>query len=658
MSSAVGAHADEIVGRINASSAVAIDAIRGHGDGVAASLAGASSAMSGAVSDHAEEIVGRINASSARAVDAIKGHGDGVAMRLAEASAAVSSAAGAHADEVVGRIASSGARAADAIREQESAATTQFVAASLALSGAFGAHASDIVGRINTSSEQALQALRTHGDSVASRIAEVADTASSTVGAHGDALVGRIDASSAGAVEALRLHADVLAQRLVEAAEAVHSQGDSVATRLAETSLTMHAALDEHAQEIVGRIDTNRARTVEAIRTQGDSVAGRLGEAGDALARDFSERSDLLLERLDAASGAFPTPLSFMARIWSIASTTHPSGCKRRSSTAATRCAKDWKARVSAWRRFCSIAQRRPRRLSTRPLSAGASSSTRERPSCAARSSTRARLSKPLSTTSTRRIVGAMSVQAANTQSQIEQAAAESLASSTPKRSDRATLRRARERRRDPVTAGAADVHEALTTQVASFETILAGRGASLVEALADQTGRMGGNWSARRPGRRKRTQRGRSHRHPLERAERTVGRPSRRAGLHPADPPRGFRQRFGDHLEELSAKSAQRLGQFETATAANYNAIDQALTSQSRRIEASLGDGLSRFESAIDGRGRDLVARSATDRKRLQTILPPSSARSRRRWSAREAQSTKGSAVATKRPRPFTIPT
>ena len=87
------------------------------------------------------------------------------------------------------------------------------------------------------------------------------------------------------------------------------------------------------------------------------------------------------------------------------------------------------------------------------------------------------------------------------------------------------------------------------------------------------------------------------------------------------------FDERFGDHLEELSAKSAQRLGQFETASAAHYNAVDQALASQSRRIETSLGDGLARFEGAIDGRGRDLVA---TDRR------PVGRARQRSRRQAR----------------------
>ncbi len=76
MTTAVGAHADDVVGRITASSADAVDAIKGHGDGVAAQLALASATMTTSVGAHADDVVGRITASSADAVDAIKGHGD------------------------------------------------------------------------------------------------------------------------------------------------------------------------------------------------------------------------------------------------------------------------------------------------------------------------------------------------------------------------------------------------------------------------------------------------------------------------------------------------------------------------------------------------------------------------------------------------------
>ena len=60
--------------------------------------------------------------------------------------------------------------------------------------------------------------------------------------------------------------------------------------------------------------------------------------------------------------------------------------------------------------------------------------------------------------------------------------------------------------------------------------------------------------------------------------------------------------------MKQLTTKSAERLEQFEIASAAHHNAVDFALASHSRRIETSLGDGLARFEGAIDGRGREII--------------------------------------------------
>ena len=68
------------------------------------------------------------------------------------------------------------------------------------------------------------------------------------------------------------------------------------------------------------------------------------------------------------------------------------------------------------------------------------------------------------------------------------------------------------------------------------------------------------------------------------------------------------FDTRFSAYLEHLSAKSAHRLGQFGAASTAHHNAVDLALASHGRRIELSLGDGLARFEGALDGRSRELV--------------------------------------------------
>ena len=206
MSGAVGAHADEIVARINASSASGGRRDPGHGDRVAdATRRGDFERMSSAIGAHADEIVGRIKASSAETVDAIRGHGDGVAAQLAEAST----------DDVqrrrrsrrrnrrphqrqqrrrgrrdtgvrrrnrrtVGRSFVAQFPAPSALTSTKSSAESPPAArrprmrsrsmkaqrrdnsstSSLALSGAFGAHANDIVGRINASSEQALQAVR------------------------------------------------------------------------------------------------------------------------------------------------------------------------------------------------------------------------------------------------------------------------------------------------------------------------------------------------------------------------------------------------------------------------------------------------------------------------------------------------------------------
>ena len=99
-------------------SAQAVEAIREHGDNVAVQLAEASLVMSGAIGAHADDAVGRINVSSGQAVEAIREHGDNVAGQLAAASLAVSGSFGAHGDEVVGRISASSDDVLEAIRTQ------------------------------------------------------------------------------------------------------------------------------------------------------------------------------------------------------------------------------------------------------------------------------------------------------------------------------------------------------------------------------------------------------------------------------------------------------------------------------------------------------------------------------------------------------------
>ena len=48
------------------------------------------------------------------------------------------------------------------------------------------------------------------------------------------------------------------------------------------------------------RISSSSEQAVDAIRAQGDSVADQLGLATDAVARDFSDRSNSLIERLQS----------------------------------------------------------------------------------------------------------------------------------------------------------------------------------------------------------------------------------------------------------------------------------------------------------------------------------------------------------------------
>ena len=168
---------------------------------------------------------------------------------------------------------------------------------SFAVTGAFGAHADDVVGRINASSEQVLEAIRAQGDSVAVRLAAAAVEAGSAAGAHAEDVVGRITASSTDAVQALRSHGDALAGRLAEAADKINSHGDLVAARLGDVSQTMRGALDDHADDVIGRINTRGAETVEAIRAQAELGRDpawrneRRGRSRSQRALGFADRS-------------------------------------------------------------------------------------------------------------------------------------------------------------------------------------------------------------------------------------------------------------------------------------------------------------------------------------------------------------------------------
>ena len=115
MTSAVGAHADEVTSRLAAGGAEAVEAIRAIGDSVGASLVetAASFADLAAPRPHGRRPHRRQQRRRGRGDP---GSGDSVAQQLAEAAANLSSVANAHADDVVTRITASGVGAVIALQ--------------------------------------------------------------------------------------------------------------------------------------------------------------------------------------------------------------------------------------------------------------------------------------------------------------------------------------------------------------------------------------------------------------------------------------------------------------------------------------------------------------------------------------------------------------
>ena len=179
---AFGAHADDVVGRVKREQRA-----RGRGDqgtwrsdhGV--ELADASLALSGRLwRPWPDNLVGRIGATNAEVLEAIRTHGNSVAVRLSEAAASASNAVAAHADDVVNRVSASSAEAAETLRTHgdilatrlsEAAETVnahgdavaaQLGAASAMMSGAVGAYADEVIGRVSASGAQTVDAIRFH----------------------------------------------------------------------------------------------------------------------------------------------------------------------------------------------------------------------------------------------------------------------------------------------------------------------------------------------------------------------------------------------------------------------------------------------------------------------------------------------------------------
>ena len=128
-------------------------------------------------------MVGRINGSSARAVEAIKGHGEAITDQLDRGVAwRYRALFGAQSEGIVGRISASGAEVLEAIRAHGNSVSHRLSEAGASAGNAVAAHTDDLVNRISTSSAEAAETLRTHGDMLAARLSEAAET----INAHGD----------------------------------------------------------------------------------------------------------------------------------------------------------------------------------------------------------------------------------------------------------------------------------------------------------------------------------------------------------------------------------------------------------------------------------------------------------------------------------------
>ena len=80
----------------------------------------------------------------------------------------------------------------------------------------------------------------------------------------------------------------------------------------------MSGAVEAYADEVVSRVGSSGALVVETIRAQGNSVADRLTQTTDAVTRDFSIRSNSLIDQLEAGGARLSTPSSSRATVSSL----------------------------------------------------------------------------------------------------------------------------------------------------------------------------------------------------------------------------------------------------------------------------------------------------------------------------------------------------
>ena len=188
---------------------------------------------------------------------------ESIAIRLGERVSGVggdvAATIGASAEEVTQAMDRAGASAVERISVIATDVTARLAAAS-------GRSAEDIIGRVADIDQR----IRNAGEALAADFA-----------GRNEDLVSRIEATGVSAVESLRRHADGIVSQLSAA-----------------TSAAGHA-LDEHDHIVVGRIADSGAQAAEAIRLHGDAVATRLAVASESLAREFGQRIDELIERVE-----------------------------------------------------------------------------------------------------------------------------------------------------------------------------------------------------------------------------------------------------------------------------------------------------------------------------------------------------------------------
>ncbi|MGO9773255.1 MAG: hypothetical protein ACLPSW_27660, partial [Roseiarcus sp.] len=82
------------------------------------------------------------------------------------------------------------------------------------------------------------------------------------------------------------------------------------------------------------------------------------------------------------------------------------------------------------------------------------------------------------------------------------------------------------------------------------------------------------------------------------------------------------FDQTLGDHRQRLEEASAARLAEFESSAAANQTMVELALSTHTRTVDDSLRDGVVNLETTLTERGRAVVARVEAETKLLTTQI------------------------------------